>query len=76
MPGDLIYNAPKSANGTTGHIRMIIGVTEDEYIVAEASSGKNGVRIKNISFTSTGNYYLVDMSSYYDSATKVSDYPS
>lgn len=75
QPGDLIFNAPTSSNGTTGHIKMIIGVNTDGYVVAEASSRKNGVRIKNVSFTSTGNYYLVDMSGYYSSATKVSDYP-
>lgn len=74
-PGDLIFNKPASANGTTGHIRMIIGVNNDGYVVAEASSGKNGVRIMNISFTSTGPYYLVDMSNYYATATKVNDYP-
>ena len=73
--GDLIYNAPASSNGTSGHIRMIIGVTSDGYIVAEASGKKNGVRINNISFTSTGSYYLVDMSSYYANATVVNDYP-
>lgn len=75
QPGDLIFNAPSSANGTSGHIRMIIGVTDEGYIVAEASSRKNGVRITNISFTSTGSYYLVDMTSYYQNATKVTDYP-
>lgn len=74
-PGDLIYNAPQSANGTTGHIRMIVEVTKEGYVVAEASSRKNGVRIKTISFTSTGNYYLVNMDNYYASATKVTDYP-
>lgn len=74
-PGDLIFNAPSSSNGTTGHIRMIIAVNSDGYIVAEASSRKNGIRINNISFTSTGPYYLVDMSNYYETATKVTDYP-
>lgn len=75
QPGDLIYNAPKSQNGTTGHIRMIIGVTDEGYIVAEASGRNTGVRITNISFTSTGSYYLVDMTDYYNIATKVLDYP-
>lgn len=75
-PGDLIFNEPASNNGTTGHIRMIIGVNSDGYVVAEASSRKNGVRITNVSFTSTGSYYLVDMSNYYATATKVTDYPS
>lgn len=74
-PGDLIYNAPSSDNGTTGHIRMIIAVNNDGYVVAEASSRNNGIRITNVSFTSTGPYYLVDMANYYASATKVSDYP-
>lgn len=74
-PGDLIYNAPKSENGTTGHIRMIVDVTSEGYVVAEASGRTNGVRINTISFTSTGAYYLVDMSNYYATATKVSDYP-
>ena len=74
-PGDLIYNKPQSANGTTGHIRMIVDVTNEGYVVAEASSKKNGVRIKTISFTSTGNYYLINMDNYYANATKVTDYP-
>ena len=74
-PGDLIFNAPSSSNGTTGHIRMIIAVNSDGYVVAEASSRKNGVRINSISFTSTGPYYLVDMSNYYATAKKVTDYP-
>jgi len=75
QPGDLIYNAPASANGTTGHIRMIIAVTNEGYTIAEASSRQNGVRIKTIPFKSTGNYYLIDMTSYYGSASKVTDYP-
>lgn len=75
-PGDLIYNAPASENGTSGHIRMIIGVTTDGYVVAEASSRQNGVRIINIPFTSTGNYYLVDMTNYYNQREIVTDYPS
>lgn len=75
QPGDLIYNAPASENGTTGHIRMIIEVTSDGYVVAEASGKNNGVRINTISFTSTGSYYLVNMTDYYNNATKVTDYP-
>lgn len=75
QPGDLIYNAPRSENGTSGHIRMIIGVTNDGYVVAEAGGRNTGVRITNISFTSTGSYYLVDMTNYYNTATKVNDYP-
>lgn len=75
QPGDLIFNKPASANGTTGHIRMIIGVNDSGYIVAEASSRKNGVRITEVPFTSKGSYYLVDMSNYYSTATKVTDYP-
>lgn len=75
QPGDLIYNKPPRENGTSGHIRMIIGVTNEGYVVAEASSKRNGVRITNVSFKSTGNYYLVDMSDYYATATKVVDYP-
>lgn len=75
-PGDLIYNQPPpQGNGTTGHIRMIIGVTDQGYVVAEASGKKNGIRITNISFKSTGSYYLVDMSNYYATQTKVTDYP-
>lgn len=74
-PGDLIYNAPQSANGTTGHIRMIVDVTKDGYVVAEASGRKNGVRITTISFTSTGSYYLVNMDSYYANSKAVTDYP-
>lgn len=74
-PGDLIYNEPQSANGTTGHIRMIVEVNKEGYVIAEASGRKNGVRIKTISFTSTGNYYLVNMDNYYGNATKVTDYP-
>ncbi len=74
-PGDLIFNEPSSSNGTTGHIRMIIGVSSDGYVVAEASSRKNGVRIVTVPFQSTGSYYLVDMSSYYANATRVTDYP-
>lgn len=75
QPGDLIYNAPQSENGTTGHIRMIVDVTKDGYVVAEASGRKNGLRITTISFTSTNSYYLIDMSNYYATATKVTDYP-
>lgn len=75
QPGDLIYNAPASSNGTTGHIRMIVDITSEGYVVAEASGRKNGVRVTNISFTSTGSYYLVDMSNYYANATAVTDYP-
>lgn len=75
QPGDLIYNAPQSENGTSGHIRMIVDVNNDGYVVAEASGKKSGVRINTISFTSTGSYYLVDMSNYYANATKVTDYP-
>ena len=74
-PGDLIFNEPSSSNGTTGHIRMIIDVSSDGYVVAEASSRKNGVRIVTVPFQSTGSYYLVDMSSYYANATRVTDYP-
>ncbi len=74
-PGDLIYNAPASENGTSGHIRMIVGVTNEGYVVAEASSRKNGIRIVTVPFQSTGSYYLVDMSSYYANATRVTDYP-
>ncbi len=76
LPGDLIYNEPPNENGTSGHIRMIVEVTTDGYVIAEASSGKNGVRIKTIPFTSSGSYYLVDMSEYYANTTKVTDYPS
>ncbi len=75
QPGDLIYNKPSSSNGTTGHIRMIIGVTDTGYIVAEASSGKNGIRITEITFKSTGPYTLVDMSEYYLNHPRVTDYP-
>ncbi len=76
QPGDLIFNAPQSANGTTGHIKMIVAVTSDGYVVAEASSRNNGIRITNVSFTSTGPYSLVDMTNYYANASVVSDYPS
>lgn len=75
QPGDLIYNAPPNNNGTSGHIRMIIGTSSDGYIVAEASSGKNGVRVVTIPFTSTGPYYLVDMTDFYANTMTVSDYP-
>ena len=75
QPGDLIYNKPSSNNGTTGHIRMIIGLTDTGYLVAEASSGKNGVRITEITFKSTGSLYLVDMSEYYQNHPRVTDYP-
>lgn len=74
-PGDLIFNAPQSANGTTGHIRMIVDVTAEGYVVAEASGKKNGVRITTIAFTSTGPYYLVNMDNYYANKEVVSDYP-
>ena len=74
-PGDLIYNAPPKENGTTGHIRMIVEVTKDGYIVAEASGRQNGIRITSIPFISTDAYYLVDMDNYYANATKVTDYP-
>lgn len=77
LPGDLIYNRPPSNNGTSGHIRMIVGVEKDGYLVAEAGSGKTGVRMTKISFQSTGNYYLVDMTNYYNDPNRfVSDYPS
>lgn len=75
QPGDLIYNEPRSENGTSGHIKMIIAVTDTGYTVAEASGRKSGVRITEVPFKSTGSFYLVDMSSYYSTATKVTDYP-
>lgn len=76
LPGDLIFNEPARANGTTGHIRMIVSVDSTGYVVAEASSRQNGVRIINMPFKSTGNYYLVDMTNYYSNASVVTDYPS
>ena len=73
QPGDLIYSEPPKGADYSGHIRMIVGVTDDGYIVAEA--GGKGVSTSKYSFTSSKKYYIVDMSDYYNSHSKVSDYP-
>ena len=67
LPGDLI--------GSPGHIQMIVGVTDTGYIVAEASSWANGLRIKELPFKSGGQMELVDMSGYYASRQRQSSYP-
>lgn len=67
LPGDLV--------GSPGHIQMIVGVTETSYITAEASSSKNGLRIRELSFKSVGTMELVDMSNYYATRKKQTSYP-
>ena len=57
LPGDLL--------ASSGHIQMIVGVTDTGYLVAEASCWAIGLRIRYLSFTSKGTYELVDMSNYY-----------
>ncbi len=65
--GDVLFN--------NHHVVLIIGVEGDNYLIAEASSGENGTRITREPIKS-GNYQIVDMTSFYsDASNKVSDYP-
>jgi|GEM_PF-5706176 len=71
QPGDLIWRP--------GHIMIILGVDKNEgvYFVAHAASGERGVRVDkfNMRTGGTSEDRIIDMTHYYETRTKASNYP-
>lgn len=68
QPGDILFSS--------GHVVMIVGVSGDNYLIAEAAGGDEGTRITPISKKS-GPYQVVDMTSFYsnDANKDMASYP-
>ena len=63
---------------TTGHVAIIIGKTNDSFIVAEAAGEKSGLIISKYLYTNNANYTIVKGERLIDNYDKISrfDYPS
>lgn len=70
-PGDLIWTPQPP------HITMIVGVTENEYYVAEAASTATGMQITKKPIHDNSSTYVIDMDEYYsnnDNKTNKKEY--
>lgn len=64
QPGDLLV--------VDGHIGIIVGVTDSQYIIAEEHGWQNGLEITYHSLTSDSNFkYVIDMTSYYSNSSNM-----
>ena len=64
-PGDLVVKY--------GHIGIIIGVTDSEYLVAEEHGGEKGLEITHYTFNNPRKQFshILDMTSYYSNSSNL-----
>ena len=65
QPGDLVVKY--------GHIGIIVGVTDSEYLVAEEHGGENGLEITHYTFNNPREQFthILDMTSYYSNSSNL-----
>lgn len=65
QPGDIVVKY--------GHVGIIIGVTDSEYLVAEEHGGENGLEITHYTFSNLRNQFthILDMNGYYSNSSNM-----